>query len=873
MRIRQNGQTRTLQGGNSMEVRVFSSAPVTAPFSLARLLRAGVLLAGFIGAALVAQQPATIAIDYPAEGSIFPPDMAAPTFLWRDASEGAAAWSIEVAFSDGSAGITVRTRGERVRIGEIDPRVIAETNELPKLTPQQAAEQSWKPDAETWAAIKKHSAERPATVTISGFGEKDSRQAVSRGRVAIKTSKDPVGAPIFYRDVPLMPSELEKGVIKPLPANAMPLVAWRLRNVGESSSRLLLTGLHTCANCHSFSTDGKTLGMDLDGPENDKGAYFVAPIAPQTTIRSENVFTWNSFEPPGRRTIGFMSSVSPNGQFVVSTVNEDVYVNTFKDYRFLQVFYPTRGILVWYSRATGQIQALPGADDPNYVQSNAVWSPDGKYLVFSRAEAVDAYPQGRELAKFANDPNEVQIQYDLYRIPFNGGKGGRAEPIPGASRNGMSNTFPKISPDGRWIVFVECRNGQLMRPDSQLYILPAEGGQARRMDANTSLMNSWHSFSPNGRWLVFSSKSRSPYTQMFLTHLDEEGRDSPAIPIENSTAANRAVNIPEFVNIPPDGLMKIDAPAAAFYELYDTALQLGEKGQNEAAIAVWKKALEQVSPDDTSALAAKAHSSFGVALAKAGRLDEAIPQFRKAIEIRPANVQAHNNLGVALVQAGKLDEGIVQLREVLLNAPDNAEARNNLGDALLRKGSLDEAIAQFRKVLEVNPASAGVQFNLGRALARKGMLDEAIEHLQKAAGADPGFAPAQYVLGDTFYMRGNIPEALAHWRKGLQLEPDDLPALNQTAWVLATCPQASVRNGAEAVGLAERALQLSGGREPAVLDTLAAAYAEVGRFPEAAETARRAQALATQQNKGPMAERLAARIALYEARAPFHGPR
>ena len=818
------------------------------------------------------EQPATVTIDYPAEGSIFPPDMAAPTFLWRDASEGAVAWSIEVAFSDGSAGITVRTRGERVRIGEIDARAIAETNVLPKLTPQEAAAQSWKPDAETWGAIKKHSVERPATVTISGFGEKDSRQAVSRGRVALKTSKDPVGAPIFYRDVPLMPGEPEKGVIKPLPASAMPLVGWRLRNVGESSSRLLLTGLHTCANCHSFSSDGKTLGMDLDGPENDKGTYVIAPIVPEMSIRPENVFTWNSFEPAGRRTIGFMSSVSPDGQYAVTTVDEDVYTRVFKDYRFLQVFYPTRGILVWYSRATGQIQALPGADDPRYVQSNAVWSPDGKYLVFSRAQAVDAYPQGRELAQYANDPNEVQIQYDLYRIPFNAGKGGRAEPIPGASRNGMSNTFPKVSPDGRWIVFVECRNGQLMRPDSQLYILPAEGGQARRMEANTPLMNSWHSFSPNGRWLVFSSKSRSPYTQMFLTHLDEEGRDSPAILIENATAANRAVNIPEFVNIPPDGLLRIDAPAAAFYDLYDRALQLGEKGQYEAAIAEWKKALE-ISPDDTSALVSKAHSSFGVALARAGRVDEAMAQFRKAIEIRPNNVQAHNNLGAALVQAGKLDEGIVQLREVLEVSPDYAEARNNLGDALLRKGTLDEAIAQFRKVLEVNPESAGVHFNLGRALARKGRLDEAIEHLQKAADADPGFAAAQYVLGDSFYLRGNIPEALAHWRKGLQLEPDDLPVLNQTAWVLATCPQASARNGAEAVGLAERALQLSGGREPAVLDTLAAAYAEVGRYPEAVETARRAQALATQQNKRPLAERLAARIALYEARVPFHETR
>ena len=95
------------------------------------------------------------------------------------------------------------------------------------------------------------------------------------------------------------------------------------------------------------------------------------------------------------------------------------------------------------------------------------------------------YPEGAKLAEFANDPNETQIQYDLYRIPFNGGKGGTPEPIAGASRNGMSNTFPKVSPDGRWIVYVQARNGLLMRPDSQLYIVPAQGGKARRMQCNT----------------------------------------------------------------------------------------------------------------------------------------------------------------------------------------------------------------------------------------------------------------------------------------------------------------------------------------------------------------------------------------------------
>src|ERR1019366_778354 len=244
-----------------------------------------------------------------------------------------------------------------------------------------------------------------------------------------------------------------------------------------------------------------------------------------------------------------------------------------------------------------------------------------------------------KMAAYANDPAEVQIQYDLYRIPFNDGKGGKPEAIAGASRNGMSNSFPKISPDGRWMVFVEARNGQLMRPDSQLYIVPAAGGQARRMRCNTPLMNSWHSFSPNGRWLVFSSKSRSPYTQMFLTHIDSEGRDSPAILIENSTAANRAVNIPEFVNVAPGGLERIDVPAGDFYRQFDVAAALTRKGDYPAAIQEWTKALA-MSTDN-----APAYNAFGLSLAGAGRLEEAIAQYQRGLAPPPRYPPAQTQLG------------------------------------------------------------------------------------------------------------------------------------------------------------------------------------------------------------------------------------
>src|ERR1017187_605458 len=295
--------------------------------------------------------PAPIVIDYPADGSVFPPDMAAPTFLWRDPAPGASSWQVDVSFADGSPAIHMAAKGERMQIGEIDPRCVAPTNQPPRLTPQQAAAHTWIPDLATWAAIKKHSVAGPATVAIRGFPAGNARQPVSRGHTLLNTSVDPVGAPIFYRDVPLMPSKTENGVIKPLDTRAVPLIAWRLRDVAETRSRVLLEDMHTCANCHSFSSNGRTLGMDLDGPENDKSLYTLVPVQQKMTIRNEDVISWTSFrgEFGSQLREGFMSQVSPDGRRVVTTIKPPgtpgphfYYVANFEDYRFLQVFYPTR---------------------------------------------------------------------------------------------------------------------------------------------------------------------------------------------------------------------------------------------------------------------------------------------------------------------------------------------------------------------------------------------------------------------------------------------------------------------------------------------------------------------------------------------------
>ena len=722
---------------------------------------------------------AAIAVDYPQSDSVFPPEITSPTFIWHDAVRGVSRWQIDITFADGSPPMRFSSAGGPLGIGEIDPRCVSPTNERPKLSPEMATAHTWIPAPGAWEAVKKHSADLPAVVTFHGFTKQDSEHPVSAGKVTFITSQDPVRAPIFYRDVPLMPSETEKGIIKPLASDALHLVQWRVRDISKPESRIVLKEMPTCGNCHSFSLDGKTMGMDLDGPANNKGLYAIVSVKPEISIGKENVISWSSLRDdtaPSSR-IGFMSQVSPDGRYILTNyrgqtkdLTTGYFTVNFKDYRFLQVFYPTRSIVAWYNRATGRKQPLPGADDPHYVQTNAVWSPDGKYVVFARAEARDPYPPGLKMPLHANDPEEPQIQYDLYRVPFNDGRGGQAVPIGGASHNGMSNSFPKVSPDGRWIVWVECRNAELMRPDSLLYIVRATGGVARRMHCNTPLMNSWHSFSPNGHWLVFSSKGRSPYTQMYLTHLDERGNDSPAILIDNATAANRAVNIPEFVNIPPDGLVSISTPAVDMYKEYDRVTDLENQGQIEAAIMGWKKLLV------TNADDARIHNNLGTALTRGGRPMEAVPEFEKALELNPEFLKVYFNLGRALLLAGRTDRAIRAFQTGLQYDADSADLHYHLGLALASQNRIDEARNEFARSVAIDANNASAHFALGIALAGGGDRGGAIKEFRETLRLNPQNALAHLNLGVALRETGDLAGAISECREALRLNSNDAAA-------------------------------------------------------------------------------------------------
>jgi tetratricopeptide (TPR) repeat protein len=295
---------------------------------------------------------------------------------------------------------------------------------------------------------------------------------------------------------------------------------------------------------------------------------------------------------------------------------------------------------------------------------------------------------------------------------------------------------------------------------------------------------------------------------------------------------------------------------------YDLGLALASEGKTEEAIAQLRAALK-IDP-----CFGEARLNLGSLLGKSGQNEEAIAQYRKALEIQPNDLVARENLAVALFDKGEKEEAIAQYRQALEIKPNDAEACGNLGIALYDKGEKKQAIALYKKALEIDPHYEKAEYNWGSALASEGKLDDAIAHLRQAVKIKSDYAKAYSTLGLVFFDKGDTKEAIDCWRQALEFKPDQPDVQNNLAWLLATALDASLRQGAKAVALAERANQLNGSTNAAVLHTLAAAYAETGRYGDATATARRALELAVAQSDDDLAVALRREIELYEADKP-----
>ncbi len=327
-------------------------------------------------------------------------------------------------------------------------------------------------------------------------------------------------------------------------------------------------------------------------------------------------------------------------------------------------------------------------------------------------------------------------------------------------------------------------------------------------------------------------------------------------------------------------------------------IALLQRGDVEQAITHFSAVLRYQSDSP------EAHNNLGLAVARQGYVDRAIDHYFTAIRLKPDYPQAHNNLGNALASQGKFDQAISHYSEALRIKPEDAEAHSNLANVLASQGRFKEAIDHYSQALQIKPDNFEAHINLGVVLADQGKLDEAIDHYSEALRIRPDYANAHNDLAVALEKQGRIEEAvdhyyealriepnntithiqlalvwlsqertdkaIEHYQKALSLSPDSTVVLNNLAWILATHENSNFRDGARAVKLAEKACTLTGYKNAVSLDTLAAAYAEVGRFHEALQAAQKASKLAVAEGRVELAKEIERRMQLYKADKPFY---
>jgi len=242
--------------------------------------------------------------------------------------------------------------------------------------------------------------------------------------------------------------------------------------------------------------------------------------------------------------------------------------------------------------------------------------------------------------------------------------------------------------------------------------------------------------------------------------------------------------------------------------------------------------------------------------------------FRHALDITTGNAIAHVNLGVALEQDHR-EDALVEYRKALDLAPGLFQVHNNLANLLSETGDRENAAHEYEEALRLNPNAAMAHLNFGKLLSDMGQFDAAMGEYTKAEQLAPYDYRPQYQMGKVYLRHGDGAEAVKHFRAALQFSPNDFETLTWLARALAADKNPSVRNGAEAVSVAERANDLTGGQQPFVLDVLAMAYAEAGRFQDAQKTAQNAIDIATTSGTKDMVPVMQERLRLYQSNTPY----
>lgn len=260
---------------------------------------------------------------------------------------------------------------------------------------------------------------------------------------------------------------------------------------------------------------------------------------------------------------------------------------------------------------------------------------------------------------------------------------------------------------------------------------------------------------------------------------------------------------------------------------------------------------------------------LGLLLSDLGETERAIEQYRKALDLA-ASAEVHVLLANLLVAEGESDEAVTHYRDALVLDPEYVDAHYNLGVELGKRGKYSEAAAHYRAAVRVDGTHAEAANNLGAMLVLQGRVADSVPHFERAVRLAPRDVQARRNLAMALSGEGRIGEAVQVLEDGLARDPEAPELANYLAWLRATSSHGAWRNGKEAMRLAEVACKATNHRDANYLDTLAAAYAESGRFAEAVETARRAIALAAERPE--QAAEFRSRLTLYEGGKPYREP-
>ena len=441
-----------------------------------------------------------LTITYPPDGAVFPPNLCRPRVEWEDPTNDV--WQVSVGLE-----------GEDPRHREI------------------TEERHWWFPRRLWEELRAEAGQQGLWLQVKGLKRDEAQGNLAASAtvqasqpVRFRWSRHPADNYVVYRLVGV-PFDIQR---------APDTFIRDIRSFQESP--FLLAREKYCFNCHTFSSKTLTGGKVAYqcrylGPEQfDLRTYFaIYDLEAGEGWRVKLPFdvqmtTFVAWSPDGTKLV-----ISAN-QYIIAA--QPITLET-------QMAGENTSDLAIYDLVRQATWLLPGADRPDRLEIHPQWTPDGSSIVFCTA-APGRHP--------------ALLPFDLAVIPYNEGKGGEPVLIPGASDNGRSNYYPRFSPDGRWFSFCQCDGGDLIRPSSDIFLLPADlTGQPHHLESNVPFAaDSWHSWSSNSRWLLFASKREDGiYARLYFTEIDDGGHASPAVRLPTRHDQLKSFNIPEFAATEP----------------------------------------------------------------------------------------------------------------------------------------------------------------------------------------------------------------------------------------------------------------------------------------------------------------------------------